>query len=39
MTTTVAEANELIALARERDLRVVASPGEVLRPQLRQLAS
>ena len=36
MTTTVAEADELIALARERDLRVVASPGEVLRPQLRR---
>jgi predicted dehydrogenase len=32
MTTTVAEASELIDLARERDLRVVASPGEVLRP-------
>jgi predicted dehydrogenase len=32
MTTTVAEATELIDLARERALRVVASPGEVLRP-------
>ncbi len=32
MTTTVAEATELIDLAREQDLRVVASPGEVLRP-------
>ncbi len=34
MTTTVAEADALIALARERDLRVVASPGEILRPQI-----
>src|SRR5712691_510377 len=34
MTTTVDEANELIDLARERDVRIVASPGEVLRPQL-----
>ena len=32
MTTTVAEATELIDLARDCDLRVVASPGEVLRP-------
>jgi predicted dehydrogenase len=34
MTTTVREANELIALAAERDLRIVASPGEILRPQV-----
>lgn len=34
MTTTVAEADELIALAAERGLRIVASPGEVLRPQV-----
>jgi predicted dehydrogenase len=34
MTTSVAEADELIALADERDLRIVASPGEVLRPQV-----
>jgi predicted dehydrogenase len=34
MATTVAEADELIELARSRDLRIVASPGEVLRPQL-----
>jgi predicted dehydrogenase len=34
MTTTVAEADELIALAEEHDLRIVASPGEVLRPQV-----
>src|SRR5215213_3476558 len=32
MTTTVAEADELIALAHERGLRLVASPGEMLRP-------
>jgi predicted dehydrogenase len=34
MTTTVAEADELIALADEQNLRIVASPGEVLRPQV-----
>ncbi len=34
MTTTVAEADELIDLARSQDRRLVASPGEVLRPQL-----
>jgi predicted dehydrogenase len=34
MTTTVREADELIALAEERDLCIVASPGEVLRPQV-----
>jgi predicted dehydrogenase len=34
MTTTVAEADALIALARERDRRLVASPGEILRPQV-----
>jgi predicted dehydrogenase len=34
MTTTVREADELIALAQERDLRIVASPGEILRPQV-----
>ena len=34
MTTTVDEANRLIELAGERDVRIVASPGEVLRPQL-----
>lgn len=40
MTTTVAEATELIDLARERHLRIVASPGEMLRPhnqRIRQL--
>jgi predicted dehydrogenase len=34
MTTTVAEADELIALASANGLRIVASPGEVLRPQV-----
>jgi predicted dehydrogenase len=37
MTTTVAEATELIELARERGLLIVASPGEVLRPQHQQV--
>ena len=34
MTTTVAEATELIDLANAKGLRIVASPGEVLRPQV-----
>jgi predicted dehydrogenase len=34
LSTTVAEADTLIALAGERDLRLVASPGEILRPQV-----
>ncbi len=34
MTTKVVEADELIELARSHDRRLVASPGEVLRPQL-----
>ncbi len=34
MATTTAEADELIALAADRSLKLVASPGEVLRPQL-----
>jgi predicted dehydrogenase len=34
MTTAVGEADELIALAEEHDLRIVASPGEVLRPHV-----
>ena len=33
MTTTVTEADALIALAAKRNLRIVASPGEILRPQ------
>ena len=36
MTTTVAEADELIALAARSGLRVVASPGEVLRPHVQR---
>jgi hypothetical protein len=36
MCTTVAEADELIDLARSNGLRLIASPGEVLRPQLRR---
>jgi len=34
MTTTVAEATELIDLANAKGLKIVASPGEVLRPQV-----
>jgi predicted dehydrogenase len=34
MSTTVAEADELIELAERSGLRIVASPGEILRPQL-----
>ncbi|MBA2247193.1 MAG: Gfo/Idh/MocA family oxidoreductase [Chloroflexia bacterium] len=34
MTTTAAEATELIDLAASKNLRIVASPGEVLRPQV-----
>src|SRR5262249_30780651 len=34
MTTTVQEADELIELAARNDLRIVASPGEVPRPQI-----
>jgi predicted dehydrogenase len=37
MATTAAEATELIELARARDLRVVASPGEMLRPHNREI--
>jgi predicted dehydrogenase len=36
MCTTVAEADELIELAHANDLRLVPSPGEALRPQLRR---
>ena len=36
LCTTVAEADELIELAHLRGLHIVASPGEVLRPQLRR---
>jgi predicted dehydrogenase len=34
MTTTVEEADALLALARRHDLRLVASPGDVLLPQV-----
>ena len=34
MTTTVGEADELIAMAEERNLCLVASPGDVLLPQV-----
>jgi predicted dehydrogenase len=34
LSTTVAEADELIELADRAELRIVASPGEILRPQL-----
>ena len=37
LATTVAEADELIALAQARALCLVASPGEALRPQLRRI--
>jgi predicted dehydrogenase len=36
MTTTVAEASALIDLARAQGLKIVASPGEVLRPNIQQ---
>lgn len=32
MTTTVAEATELVDLAKKKNLKIVASPGEMLRP-------
>lgn len=37
MTTTVREADELIELAGRNDVRIVASPGEVLRPQITRI--
>jgi len=37
MTTTAAEATELIELAASKGLKIVASPGEVLRPQNQQI--
>lgn len=37
MTTTVAEADDLIALANARGLKIVASPGEMLRPYNQEL--
>ncbi len=37
MTTTVAEATALIDLAQRRGLKIVASPGEVLRPHVQEI--
>ena len=37
MSTTVAEATEMIELARAKGLKIVASPGEVLRPHNQQI--
>lgn len=37
MTTTVAEADRLIEAAKVHDVRLVASPGEQLRPQLARI--
>ena len=37
MTTTVDEANDLISLAAERGVKLVASPGEMLRPLHREI--
>ena len=37
MAIRVEEADELIGLARERDLRIVASPGEMLRPHNQEI--
>jgi len=37
MTTTVAEATELIDTARARGRKIVASPGQVLRPHIQQI--
>ena len=37
MTTTVAEASELIDLAKSKGLKIVASPGEVIRPHIQAI--
>ena len=37
MTTTVAEADELIKLAQKKRVKIVASPGEMLRPIYQQI--
>ena len=37
MTTQVAEADELIARAQEKDIRIVASPGMMLHPHNRRI--
>lgn len=36
MTTTVAEATDLIDTAKAKGLKIVASPGQILRPHLQQ---
>ena len=37
MTTTVAEATEVIELAKAKGLKIVASPGQVLRPRVQRI--
>jgi predicted dehydrogenase len=37
MTTTVAEADDLIELAAEKGVKIVASPGQMLHPHLRRI--
>lgn len=37
MTTSVAEADDLISTAKDKGLKIVASPGEVLRPHVQQI--
>jgi predicted dehydrogenase len=37
MTTTTAEATELIEVAEAQGLKIVASPGEILRPQIQHV--
>ena len=37
MTTQVAEADDLIARAREKDIHIVASPGQMLHPHNRRI--
>jgi predicted dehydrogenase len=37
MTTTVDEANELISRARDRGVKLVASPGELVNPRLQRI--
>lgn len=39
MTTSVAEANDLIERARQKDVKIVASPGEMLNPRLQKIKS
>ena len=37
MTTTLAEANDVVETARRKGLKLVASPGQMLRPQNQQI--